>query len=183
MCSEGALNKFGNSSGCTDQYVVKKYYIWPKNVSGQRPHQSLPGPESHFICTPIKTQTIFGILCSRAFRTPTSKLVTLYNRALNSRFQQSSSVRAKTWKKWLLWQKPVSGYFYVTFPQSGVSPTQTGPQSVPGSRGTSSEVLRLNASTQFPWNSKKRENNMSTCQKLSSPNWPTESRFRNYPAL
>ena len=23
---------------------------------------------------------------------------------------------------------------------------------------------------------------MSTCQKLSSPNWPTESRFRNFPA-
>jgi hypothetical protein len=72
--------------------------------------------------------------------------------------------------------------FYVTFPHSGGSTTQPGPQSVPGSRGTSSEVLSLNASTQFPWKSKKRENNMSSCQSYSSPNWPTKSCFQNFPA-
>jgi hypothetical protein len=50
------------------QYVVKISNILLENVSGQMPYQTLPGPESQFICTTIKTQTIFGILCSRAFR-------------------------------------------------------------------------------------------------------------------
>ena len=79
-------------------------------------------------------------------------------------------------------KKPFSGCFYVTFPYSGVSPTQPGPRLVAGSRGTSSEVLSLNANSQLPWRSKNRKNNMSVCQSLPSPNWPTKWRFQNYPA-
>ena len=92
------------------------------------------------------------------------------------------SVRAEKWKKWLLWQKPFYGYFHAISPHFVVSPTQPWPHYVPGCKETGPEVIRLIPVGLFPWKSKKRENNISTCQCWSSPNWITNLWFRNYPA-
>ena len=164
------------------QYFVKISKILLENVSGQMPYQTLPGPESQFICTTIKTQTIFGILCSRAFRASTSKLCYSFKLGLKWQIPTIKSVRAEKWKKWLLWQKPFYGYFHVISPHFVVSPTQPWPHYVPGCKETGPEVIRLIPVGLFPWKSKKRENNISTCHCFSSPNWPTKLWFGNYPA-
>ena len=80
------------------QYVVKISNILLENVSGQMPYQTLPGPESQFICTTIKTQTIFGILCSRAFKSSTSKLCYSFQLGLKWQIPTIKSVRAEKWK-------------------------------------------------------------------------------------
>ena len=54
-----------------------------------------------------------------------------------------------------------------TVPPFSVSPTYTGPKLVPGSRGTSLEVLSMNTGT-------KHENNMTTVQPNSCPNYPVK---------
>ena len=80
---ECVVNIFEKNFDCTNQYVVKRYCILQQNLSRHRPYQTLPVPENQLICNPIKTRTIFQILCSRAFKTQDIKLSHFYKRGPN----------------------------------------------------------------------------------------------------